>query len=499
MRAQLTNLVGAAMIAFGTPTMAAASECPASLFADAPQGVTAFLEKMRATIAEGDPAQIYDLYLVASNRDLPVFRSISKQFVSDLLAGAFAALNGDKPRSAPFQTALTVLSNLPIWRSCDTETDVAQIAEAMKALAQRSDDARIDLDKEATAAIQRADGQLTPLLRKEHSSAADMDATIVSLEQILSTKAFDGTGYQHLVDVSLADKRQEAVFWHLGFDTPFARFWAELGETESCAPENLACVYLRDASQQTDRFLNGIKEAQSSPANADYYLYNDFVFLRVMDYVLADKLDRAEALIQSELIDAKRNDEANWFDANRPLDHIYVYKFLRDPDTEGNCVTVQLMDTPTNRCPIKEFYNPVQLGADLLDAVRHLSQPDAAERSTPQTFDTALRTFANHDYRVLLGVENGELDPSYAERFRGALNEDETAKWDCPAGAEPISEKGTPTICHATIETAPGNFQNFYFVGGDFTLSQAESVASQINERTKLDFRPYVVRPPLNG
>jgi hypothetical protein len=494
------SICGAVFLA-SAATAAFASDCsPDTMRTD--EKLADYAERTDETIATNDAAAIYDLYQGLTNREADIFRLFAKLFVSDLISKALKAADSSPPDTELLRAALVVLANLPIWRSCDTQADAVRIALAVKDLAARDEKLADGLDAAATAAIRRADGQLTPLLRKEHSSPAEFDATLAQLAAILDEEAFKDTGYHDLVASSLANKRQEGFFWHVGFETPFADIWAKTGNTRRCAPNNLACIYLRDASRQIDGFLADLK-GETSPAEGDgYFLRNDFIFMRAINHVLSNELDQAEELTRKELIEAERNAETGWYDPERPLDHVYVYKYLRDPDERGACAEFRLVDLPTNRCPVKEFYNPVQLGEHLLTAIEDLKSSGAAQKMTPHMFDNFMRQFINRDYRVVLDISTGDTDPEkvpYPEQFSAVLSEKDTADWTCPAATRALTQANSPTICLSSLEHAPGLYQLQYFVGGGLTAAEGEALIKQITGTTRLPFRPYLLRPPVKG
>ena len=493
MRTLLRNALAATLLCCAAPALG--EEC-SDLVIRSGSGLESFVGNLRDAIKANDQARIFDLYKVISGRDVPDLRLATRQIVTDLLDNAVAALKQSPPDPAPLRTALTVLSNVETWRSCDTEADVKRIAEAATTLRENE-----NVDVAATTAIQRADGQLDSLLAREHSDAAGIDATIARLEILLGDPAFEKLSYVGLIDVALANKRQEAALWHLGFGEPFASIYAAVGDTRSCQPENLACGYLRDANAQLDAMIADLEGAKADPQDADYFLYNDFVLLRAMNAVLANDTDYAEKLVRTSLVEAERNHEMDWYNAERPLDHVYVYKFLRDPDEEGQCVEVRYFDGATNRCPVREFFNPVQLGEHILTALEALGQPGAAEQTTPHALDQALRQFRNHDYRVMLDVLAGKAEPSaavYPDHLAQVLREQDTADWECPPDSRALSKAGAPTLC-LTMPPGGGSYEGYFFVGGDFDLSEAESVATRIAENVKLPIRPHPRRPLVKG
>jgi hypothetical protein len=493
MRTFLRNALAAAILCCAAPAFG--QEC-SDLVIRSGSGLESFVGNLREAIKANDQARIFDLYKVISGRDVPDLQLATRQIVSDLLDNAVTALEQSPPDPAAFRTALTVLSNVETWRSCDTDADVVRIAEAAKTLRENE-----NVDAAATTAIQRADGQLDTLLAREHPDAASMDATVARLEKLLGDPAFEDLSYVGLVDVALANKRQEAALWHVGFDTPFASVHAAIGDTADCQPENRACGYVRDANQQLDAIIADLEAAKDDPQDAGYFLYNDFVLLRAMNAVLANNVEYAKKLIRTSLVEAERNREIDWYNAERPLDHVYVYKFLRDPDEEGQCVEVQYFDRATNRCPVREFFNPVQLGEHILTALEALGQAGAAAATTPHALDQTLRQFRNHDYRVILDVLAGKAAPAdaaYPDHLAQVLREQDTADWKCPADSRPLSQPGAPTLC-LTMPFGGGMYEGYFFVGGDFDLSEAESVASRIAESVKLPIRPHPRRPLVKG
>ena len=256
MRTLLRNALAAALCA---ARRRRPSDRNAPSWSSAPAAGSSFsVGNLRDAIKANDQARIFDLYKVISGRDVPDLRLATRQIVSDLLDNAVAALKQTRPILQAFRTALTVLSNVESWRSCDTDADVVRIAEAAKTLR-----ANENVDAAATTAIQRADGQLDSLLAKEHADAAGIDATVARLEKLLGDPAFEGLSYVGLVDVALANKRQEAVLWHVGFDTPFASVWGRSAIRRIVEPEISPADMSRRGQQAARLHSRGPRRARS--------------------------------------------------------------------------------------------------------------------------------------------------------------------------------------------------------------------------------------------
>ena len=194
------------------------------------------------------------------------------------------------PDPVPFRTALTVLSNVETWGSCDTDADVVRIAEAANSSAERE----CRRQRRTTAPSSGRMGSSIRCSAKEHSDAAGIDATVARLEKLLGDPAFEvsaTSGWSTLRSRTSARRRRSGMSGSTRRSHRSTRLSAILRIVRRRIS---ACVYVRDANKQLDSHPRETWSAKADAQSADHFLYNDFVLLRAMNAVLANDVEYAK-------------------------------------------------------------------------------------------------------------------------------------------------------------------------------------------------------------
>jgi hypothetical protein len=405
---------------------------------------------------------------------------------------AITAFKPDQTNAEIRRKGYWVLNVPQIWESDNTQRDVQNILNTAKELQISTP----NTSKRLYKLVKQARGQIQDLLTRKIVSRAVLERTVSQIEALAEKEYMADT--PNILDV---------LSFHAIRLEELALYDFDIGEPANALPQTPSLQLVTKAQASLQNLVDIVVNSQSKGLFTEKYQYyeNDFRYRLALNAFLLGQLHEAKSEL-SVIITNPRNLK-DWYN-NPNMDHIYVFKFFRNPIIQDITKT-KVGEKTASKDPYmsRRFFNARQL------AIYTCALLDRYEKSVPRpslhTVIEELLAFRNFDYRIVLEhAEQSDSEQAVANWNTDFLNKFEitglsskTTTSSCNGNADTAGEETTTQKLSAAYQlTAPKEEKGYIYVGGNLTYVEAKGLLSQLKkEKHERKFRGYLIRPKING